>query len=494
MTPTDHLVDWTLGELPEPEARALRRELETDPSTAIEAAEVKALVEDMRTLTVNPSGRIELALRYAIARRNDLRSHRSGQGGMASVFVRVAAVAAAVLVGLLLWQHRSRGSQLEHAERAAVLAARALPAPVDPAPPRVAAPEIELPGDDVLSAASETFQRSYAQLDKLSQVDRFTRLVTASNELAILRLEFMQRYSRKARRQSIASCGGRPDLEDRVQALATALAQQALAAIHDRSAGVEEMALAVRALLASGSTRRLGHHRAVSAALEFLEERVGALEGGELASALAALTDYAVVSQGRAANLVARHTTRLAMSMLQLPASRPTHDSPQLGDPSAQDRSELLKFTTSIAALADAGHVLRLAPAFGVHPTLARRARLLAAAHLEERLTIGQGERPAVVAALLYGFGDLVQRRELDNKLLLWGPAVVAGEDLVALHHLAWSQFPPRPGWAEFQRQLRGLATLKTPHEIRDTSALLLALSMNFAAPGVREVLQLPAG
>ena len=68
---------------------------------------------------------------------------------------------------------------------------------------------------------------------------------------------------------------------------------------------------------------------------------------------------------------------------------------------------------------------------------------------------------------------------------------MLADRDLVVLHQVAWSQFPPRPGWTEFQRDLRELATLRTPDEVRDTAALLLSLAMNFAAPGVHEVLHL---
>ena len=55
----------------------------------------------------------------------------------------------------------------------------------------------------------------------------------------------------------------------------------------------------------------------------------------------------------------------------------------------------------------------------------------------------------------------------------------------------SWSQLPPRPGWTKFQRDLHELATLRTPADVRDASALLLSLAANFAAPGVHRVLQL---
>ena len=150
-----------------------------------------------------------------------------------------------------------------------------------------------------------------------------------------------------------------------------------------------------------------------------------------------------------------------------------------------------MRFHTPLACLADAGHVFRLAPAFGVNPLHAHEARMLVAAHVEERIEVAGGERPEMFAALLYGFGDLVDRDEMDRRLLLWKPGLIAGDNLVALHHLSWSQFPPRAGWAEFQSQLRGLSTLQTPGQVGDASALLLTLAMNFAAPGVHGVLGL---
>ena len=75
--------------------------------------------------------------------------------------------------------------------------------------------------------------------------------------------------------------------------------------------------------------------------------------------------------------------------------------------------------------------------------------------------------------------------------LRLWRLDLVVNEGFVALHHLCWSQYPPRPGWARFQRELRGMAALPTPDEIADAAGLLLSLSMNFAAPGVSAVLKL---
>ena len=121
MTRSDRIVDWTLGELPPGLGREVRRLVQSDPRAAVEAAEVGALLEDLKTLAAEPSGRVGVALRYAVGRRNRLHRPRSALGhriaslgpvlGSARGLVRVAAVAAATLVGLVLWQPGSPGRE-----------------------------------------------------------------------------------------------------------------------------------------------------------------------------------------------------------------------------------------------------------------------------------------------------------------------------------------------------------------------------------------------
>lgn len=504
MTFDPSILDWTLGELDPDELDAVRRRLQREAPAALEAADVRTLLEDMRSLTVEPTGRVETAVRYAAARR--LRLRRPGGQGADGVgrlrswsslrsLTRVAAVAAITFCGLS-WS----ASQKEQSDAVGVagVAESSLPAwrpsiaPTFHAPTSTASPEGHSSGvlEDVLTAGGANLKRHYRALQKLAEVDMFTGQVRANNELAMLRLEFTQRYSRRARRASIALCGGKPNLEDRIQALASSVAGTIQGQLARGEATVEGAALALRALLAGGSTLRIGHREAVASSVAFLEERIDQLDGGQLASALAALTDFAVVTGGRAASIVAVHGQRLADAAHSLPVARAAHSSDESSGIERR-RPALLGFSTPVACLADAGHVLQLAPAFGVHPMQAHEARLLMAAHLEERLDESHGERPEILAAMLYGFGDLVDREQLDHRLLLWRPALLGGHDLVALHHVSWSQFPPRPGWATFQRELREMATVKTPPGVRDASALLLSLAMNYAAPGVHGVLRL---
>ena len=117
-----------------------------------------------------------------------------------------------------------------------------------------------------------------------------------------------------------------------------------------------------------------------------------------------------------------------------------------------------------VACLGDAGRLFRLAPAFGVHPTLAFRARLLMAAHLQERIDDSEQLRPELLAAMAYGFGDMVDLDAVDQELRLWNAAHLV-PDYVAMHHLAWSQYPVRQGWARFQTEMRQLSAIATPED-----------------------------
>ena len=53
--------------------------------------------------------------------------------------------------------------------------------------------------------------------------------------------------------------------------------------------------------------------------------------------------------------------------------------------------------------------------------------------------------------------------QEADRMLKLWRARLLL-PDYVALHHIAWSKYPIRPGWADFQRELQGLAGLSREH------------------------------
>ncbi|MHC4513756.1 MAG: anti-sigma factor family protein [Planctomycetota bacterium] len=480
-------LDFVLGEMDADAARAHERRMAEDPELARQASEIRTLIQDLRDLDTEPSNTIPLRLRYALARRLSLRqpfSPRAVITGVRQVLfhgLQVAAVALVVCCGLLYVE-----------SRLAPLTPVAEPVEVVGVPP-LQQPALPIADDPVLPAEGtaeippcvRTDPDFRLWFDKFAKgqpvsVSDFEGFVDATNELSTLRREFRVRVSPRQRRQAIRKGGSSTSLDGRIQDLAVEIA----AKIDDRlaagEASVVDVTLAVRALLAAGSHPDAGPHGdTVRRCAVYLENRVADLEGWQLASALAGLMDLAVVSGRCMERLVGEHADRLAWSVSA--AEGP-------------ERPSLLHWQTPAASLADAGVVLRLAPAFGVNVMRAGRARLLLAAHVQERIASTRNERPDLVAAQLYGFGDLVDRRELDHKLLLWEPQDLVPGHFVALHHVSWSQFPTRRGWARFQQGLRTVAVRETPPAVGDASALLLALAMNYAAPGSSEIVALAMG
>ena len=325
----------------------------------------------------------------------------------------------------------------------------------------------------------------------------------ARNALEALRAQFRQRFSREERREALAASGADPDREDRIQDLARVVAAELeaqlppLAGLPAVAGPAEEMfsapersvfdlALGLRALLAAGSSRAVGEHRQV--VRDGTDALLDALKAGvddeATASILAALSDIAVVSGGKVSEVVRRHASRLAASTLDFSRGRRQRRADVDVD---SLRPALLHWQTRTASLADAGQVLALAPAGGAPSTTCARARRLILRHLEERLTAGS-ERPDVIAAMLYGFGDLVDREDLDRRLKMWRPQLLL-PNYVALYHYAWGQYPLRPGWTQFQQDLRWVTAQRGPKVVSDTAALLLTLAMNFAAPGAPELM-----
>ncbi len=494
------IFDWARGGLEDEAMAGFRSKLQSDPEMALEAAETRMLVEGLRSLTTEPTGRVEVMMRHVVRRHCQLRGNSPRWVKVADGARRVhwsrpllqlAGVAAAVLVALVQWGRP--GSEVAVGVRTEVAAALPEASSVADNLPSIDEATKSEDFTTLFAVGGDSLKRQYDSLEKLNRAGVLGSFVGADNDLALLRLEFRQRLSEQSRRRSIRVCGGRISLEDRIQDMAADVAGMIGPRLDSKEAGITETSVALRSLLAAGSTARVGDHRiTVRRCVDRVMAEIGGLEGGELASALAALTDFAVLTGGQAASLVAEHAQRLAQTALEPRRGNSGHAGAEAG--AALRRPPLLHYETAVASLADTGHVLRLAPAFGVHPVLAHRARLFVAAHLQERLAAGADERPDLLAALRYGFADLVDRSGVDQKLLLWHASDLVGRFYSALHHLAWSQFPLRPGWSEFQQELRGLASLETPGNVHDAAALLMTLSTNFAAPGCLDVLRLAKG
>ncbi len=458
-----------------------------------EAGDIRALLERFRLLTVEPSGRLPLALRHAVRRRQALRRPRRGLEPR--MWLQLAMAAAITVFGLLLERRLQRAELPEPAPQVAELQR------TDAAQPRTEVgptgrPQIPvqtegaaqtpdwatLPAEaaESLRQLVEVFPRSRAALEALPEDQLFAQVASADRRLALLRTEFRQRHSPQARRKTIALAGGDPSIEERIQELAGVVAERAVQRIDAGVADPFEVGQALRALLAAGSTDQLGPHASEVRSLgAWLAARVSepALTGGERIIAASALADLAVAAGEEYATLVSRATEALALATLR-PAG-------------GGGRPDLLHWNTPGAMLGEAGRLFALAPAFGVHAALAQRARMLVHEHLQERLERRSVERPDLIAALRYGFADLHDVAELDRQLLLWRPPQLAElpDGYTTMHHLAWSLYPIRPGWAEFQLELRRIAALTTPRPLGDAAALLLSLTTSFAAPGVAEML-----
>ena len=475
-------IDLVLGQLTGARAEHARARAEREPEFGALVAADAALFAQLRTLTCAPSQAAGVALRVALERRQQVRADalpvRESLRVLLHRALRIAAVAAIVLQGAELGGRLWREQKLAHF--AAQLQVSEMPVPTPPATEPalaagrdgIAAPEYGN-AESVLAAGDKGFADLYARVRAVADLQIAHDALEHDRNLALRRIEFANARSAQARRLLIERSGGSLALEERVQALVAELAQQFRPRLADGSASVPESAYALRAFLAAGSTCTHGEHASlVRATGHWLEHRLLGAKDGDLAIALAALTDLAVLGESAAEDLVREHGQRLVHSLLQ---------------PAPARASELLRWETDLAALGDAGLMLRFLPAFGVQVKAVYEARLLLLTHLEARLANSVGERPQVLAAELYGFGDLVARAEVDRRLRLWRPKLLL-PDYVAVHHLSWSQYPLRLGWSEYQNDLRQLAAIPTPDQPLGTAALALSLALHYAAPGAYEL------
>lgn len=467
------VLDLLLGEGDQERRERLRRRVAEDPKMALELAETADLLEHFRSLTVQPTGRVERILSIRTRAHRISRSTARGRLPWWGRLLGVGAVAAATLAVLSLdplgLAHPGAPQQTPQADWTPAIAAIVVqtvavtPILLDPVYP-------------VLPVDEPRFKIAFDHIARLNRASAFDLSVNALNDRDLARLQFRNRDSTEERRRAILATGGNPDMDDRVQELANIVARRISDRIDGGDADVLETSLDLRALLASGSNMRLGSHReTVRRCADWLEAQLDDLNSSELASALSALTDLAVLEGGRLGEVVGKHTLRLADETVTKPEI--------LDGEHRRLRPSLLSSAVPVASLADAGWLFRLAPAFGVPPDRAHRARQLVLAHIDERLQ--EREQPSLLAAKLYGFGDMVIRDELDRRLKMWQTSNL---DYVTIYHLAWSRFPVRPGWARFQQELRRLSARPTPEGAGDAGALLLCLAMNFAAPGSAEM------
>jgi hypothetical protein len=486
----DLALDHVLGELPGPAPAeggpAGQGEAELRAFTAA-VEQQRGVIAALRSeLGCEPSGRVAVAMRQAIARREALLSPASmrelSPRRVLHFALRAAAVAAILLESQLLLQRvQSRDPlalpcdpfRVAFAEPATNIGfPNGAPAVFGPAVPE--RHDGETSADPALRAQGAEVARIYAQVKAEADRHAADGAVAAENQLSLRRFEISLCASPLVRKSLLTNGGETWLVDERVTDLAQEIADRIETRIATGVADTRELALTVRALVAAGSTLESGPYRQqLCAAGNALAERLSSLRESDLAIGLSALTDIATIHEGRAADLLGQHLHRLVDSILHS---------------TFRQACELLSWSADLDALAEAGCVLRTAAAFGVPADAAYHARLLVLAHLQARAERLPGDRPDLAATVLYGFSDLVDRESWERRL-----AMVRARDFLpdgaAVMRFVWSRSDHAFGWCDLQRELRLLATERSPEQLADLAGLLLALSVNCAGPAFPDVL-----
>ncbi|MBI5850069.1 MAG: hypothetical protein HZB39_03385 [Planctomycetes bacterium] len=395
------LVGYVLGEGDAGERAAWQARIARDLDVALEVAETRALFEGMRVLRVTPSGEFVRTMAREVEWRSRLRGVVVTPRRRVAVLLRVAAVAA-----IWLWigersfrpDAQETPAPIAHAE-ALRTAPRALEVARAPRRERASVGiSVEPPG-----VASAEFVAAWDRVTSQPLPHDFANWLSAENQLSRLRAAAQRRASPELRARWRHRTGA-ADVEDRVAALAGEVESRTRALLASPAPEVEDLAFALRALLAAGvDGPRLA---LVDACRTELAVQVDALDAGRAAVALSALAELAVLETETLGPFVAARVDVLARQAIEAPIDG--------------RRPPLLRWTESASRLAEAGRVLALAPAFGADAPLALHARMAILAHLEERLARTRDfEVPELHALLAYGFGDLVDLPEHDARLEL---------------------------------------------------------------------------
>lgn len=475
-------IDLLLEQGTDDELRVMRSRVAEDPTLALEVADTIALLEQLRTVRTEPSVELPGKL-YAIVRRAE-RTRRAPQPRL-PLLLAAAAASAALGFCLANWWYDSGAAPASIGLPVAELPR--VPAAADAN--RAAVPTAaELAHRDSLGAMRRRFELESADhltaaLDSAVHAERdpLNSWLAPRNALAIRRLDHELRTRPEIRQRALRSEGAMLAADARVQALADAIAEEltlgsplqvSTGSLRGAPTGVvaRDVALGVRALIAAGVKPGV-RQRAFLAGSRWLGERLPELVGEDRVSALAALVECAAI-EGRPMPVVVSAGHDLVEGVLC--ANEDTWQ---------RRRPYLLSHSVSNSAIGDAGHTLTLLPALGVDAVRCGFVRLLLLGELKERRD-ADVDGPDLLAAMIYGFGDLMSERERDALVLQlrrWKPARLA-PDFVTVHQIAWGVEPGRSGFTRLQRELRQLVILPDPLELGPRAAMCMSLASNFAA------------
>lgn len=483
-------IDLFLEEGTAEELAGLRYRIAEDPLAAIDYAETVDLCARLRTVRTEPSARFAARL-SAITRR----AERWAPSSPPSMFGRLLVAAAAAIIGF------GAGYWFDAAQRSAGAVEDVAVAQVGlPLPPRAAASGVVQPAKVTTSAELERerlieIMRRRFELESadelsaaLAEAEQAPRnpldsWLDPSNRLALRELDHELRVSQEIRLAALRSEGAMLAADQRVQALADGLAEELTRSrLDDGRYGVHDVAFAARALIAAGVTDG-ARRRALLGASGWLADRLPQMVAEDQAVALAALVESVVVDE-RPMSAIATAGKSLVDSVLD-----PT------GEAWLRRRPRLLDDATDNHTLGDAGHTLALLPGFGVDAARCGFVRRLLLGELRQRRGRGVGD-PDVLAAMLYGFGDLLTARERDGlalQLRRWKPAHLA-PDFVTVQQIAWGITPGSSGFTRMQLGLRQLVVLPEPAAMELRGALCLSLASSFAASRAESLERFSAG
>lgn len=376
---------------------------------------------------------------------------------------------------------------------------------------------------EVASVVPSTDEAVVAEpLWQADSVDARLLWLESENDLTRLRRVWDERGKIELRRRLLKIGGADERTRRRIEALSSAVAADVL----DRAAGatlsgyadVEAVALAVRALLGSGSTPTRGPQQvAVRRGVSLLSQSLPQLAGPELATALLPCLEAALVSTedgsddggdaggdaeiGYAQNdeqlvRVGSELQRLVRDELAIfDALAPQPIYPERAVPLDhvfRDRAHracvvvvhperepsrgpsLGSIEAPSGAIADAGLLLRVAPALGAEPGDVVRLRSLLDATLRRRSAAEGASGAAARAARLVAFAGEDERSDLRRSLHAFRIHPDRfGRDVRALLDLAWGVFPG-VGWARFNQAMRYTIANYDEETARERAGLLL--------------------
>lgn len=488
-------IDLLLNQGSADEVSAMRDEVANDPMLALEIADTVGVIEQFRRLRTEASPEFAGKLQnVAVHAERFYRSHYQPKSPMWHMPTVMSVAAAATF--FLLWSFDA-GRRLRDSHSDEIAAAKALTglgelAELDSGPHRLAQ-EVPITAEQAsweqavveitrrLDRETTDHMRDAFQSGIADASDLLTQWIDPSNTLTLLRLEHELRANAEVRAEALRSHGSLEEVDDRVQELADDVAVALMQMVTGRAPAttidleadrreLSEIAMGVRALIAAGPAA----NRAAALRLsgDWLAQRLPSLQGERLVIALSGLLELAAIN-GQHFDEVAVHGQRLVDEVLKPDEERWRRSLPDL-------------VTSRVAAgsIGEAGRILSRLPAFGLDPAPCKLVRLLLLGQLRERRSL-HDDRPEVLAAMLYGCGDLLssesnERERVSWALRRWKPRRLA-PDFATVQQIAWAQTPGSRGYTRLQGELRQLAVLPTPDELRNCAAFCLCLATNFA-------------